>query len=121
MGSGPISMPTGNPGQQANALAKVREAIKMLEGALPNIPTGSEPYKAVLDAITKISKHVAPSAEVPGVQQTALRDLGQQAQQSAMMQSLMRSLSPTPAGGNAPGAAPPGAPSGGAAPGAAPM
>jgi hypothetical protein len=117
MGAGPIALPTGNPGQAANSLAKVREAVKILEAALPQLPTGSEPYKAVLDAITKISKHVAPSGEVPGVQATALRDLGQQAQKSAMLQSLMRSMGSSEAGGNAPAGSPPassGAPAGAA-------
>src|SRR5437899_3595465 len=114
MGASPMGPPTGNPGQQANALAQVREAIKILEKALPELSTGSEPYKAVLNAISSVSKHVSPSAEVPGVQQTALRDLGQSAQSSAMMQSLMRSLAG--AGQGAPGGQPPassGGPSGG--------
>ncbi len=104
MGASPLSPPTGNPGQQANALAQVREAVKILEKALPELATGSEPYKAVLNAISSVSKHVSPSNEVPGVQQTALRDLGQQAQSSGMMQSLMRSLAGAgqPSGGPQP-------------------
>jgi hypothetical protein len=101
MGASPMGPPTGNPGQQANALAQVREAVKILEKALPELATGSEPYKAVLNAISSVSKHVSPSGEVPGVQQTALRDLQQGAQSSGMMQSLMRSLAG--AGQGAPG------------------
>jgi len=105
MGASPMGPPTGNPGQQANALAQVREAVKILEKALPELATGSEPYKAVLNAISSVSKHVSPSGEVPGVQQTALRDLQQGAQSSGMMQSLMRSLAGAgqgPPGGSAP-------------------
>src|SRR5262245_5768196 len=108
MGGSPLSPPSGNPGQQANALAQVREAVKILEKALPELATGSEPYKAVLNAISSVSKHVGPSGEVPGVQQTALRDLQQSAQSSGMMQSLMRSLGA--------GAGSPASPSGGPSP-----
>jgi hypothetical protein len=74
----------------ANALAQVREALKILSKALPELQPGSEPYKGVYDAIGKINKVVPASDEVPGVQQTALRNLGQDAQKSSMMQALMR-------------------------------
>lgn len=114
MGGSPLSPPSGNPGQQAQALAQLREAVKIMEKLLPDLATGSEPYKAVINAISSISKHVGPSGEVPGVQQTALRDLQQSAQSSGMMQSLMRSLAG--AGQGSPGGPSPaslGGPSGG--------
>lgn len=111
MGASPVGVPSGAPGQSANALAKVREAIKILEAALPALPTGSDPYKSVLSAIQSISKHVSPSDEIPGVQQTALRDIGQQSSQNAMLQQLMRSMgSASPGGAPGGGASPPGAP-----------
>lgn len=117
MGSSPLSPPSGNPGQQAAALANVREAIKLLEKELPNLAAGSEPYKAVLGAIQGLSKHIAPSNEVPGVQKTALRDLQQSAQQSGMMQSLIRSLGASGAGAGSPAGGAPassgGSPAGG--------
>jgi len=103
MGASPLGVPTGSPGSNANALSQVREAIKILEKALPNLPTGSDPYKAVLSAIQSVSRHVTPSAEVPGVQQTTLRDMQQNAQQSGMLQSVMRSLGG--GGGGPPGPA----------------
>lgn len=112
MGSSPVSAPTGNPGKSAAALAKAREAVKLLEAALPDLPTGSDPYKAVLSSIQGISKHISPADEVPGVQQTALRDLQQSAGKGAMMQQLMRSMG---GGEGAPGAG------GGAAPGGMPQ
>jgi len=112
MGASPVGVPTGSPGTSANALAQVREALKLLTSVLPNLPPGSDPYKAVYDAIGKISKHVSPSDEVPGVQQTALRNLQRTAQQDSMMQSVMRSMggaggagaSPPPPAGGAPAA-----------------
>jgi len=108
MGAGPLSAPTGSPGQSANALSKVREAIKILIEALPELPMGSEPWKATNAAIQNLGKHVSPSDEVPGVQQTQLRGLQQSAGKDAALQSLMRSMGG--GGAAAPGAAPGGAP-----------
>ncbi len=70
----------------------MREAINILQGALPQLPIGSEPHKAVMSAIQGISKYIPPSAAVPGVQQTALRDLQQNAGKNAMLQQVMSSL-----------------------------
>jgi hypothetical protein len=106
MGASPVSVPTGSPGKSANALAQVREAIKILEKALPELPAGSAPYNDILASISKISKHVSPSDEIPGLQKTALRGLAQDAQKSAMMQSLMRSMGEGGAAPPSPGGAP---------------
>lgn len=82
-------------------MSKVREAINILQAALPDFPPGTDPHKAVLNAISSISKYVSPSAEVPGVQKTALTDLAQQAQKSAMLKQVMSSLGGANAGGGA--------------------
>lgn len=92
MGSSPMAVPTGSPGAQAGAMAKVREAINILQQVLPAIPLGTEPHKAIMSAIQGLTKYIPPTAEVPGVQQTALRDLQQSAGQNAMLQQVMRSL-----------------------------
>src|SRR5258708_23586570 len=92
MGASPVAAPSGNPGEAANAMSVVREAVKLLEQALPKLPTGSDPYKSVLSAIQSVSRHVTPAEESPGVQKTALSNLAADAQKSAPMQALMRSL-----------------------------
>lgn len=99
MGSSPISTPSGSPGSSAGAMSKVREAINILQGALPELGLGTDEHKAVLNAISSISKYVSPSAAVPGIQKTTLQGLGQQAQQSAMLKNLMGSLGGANAGG----------------------
>jgi len=71
------------------ALAKVREAVHLLELALPEIETGSDQHKAVVDAIQKLGKAVPASDEIPGVQQSALLGLQQRAQQTAALRQLM--------------------------------
>lgn len=68
----------------------------MLQAALPNLPVGSEPQKAVLDAVGKLSKQVPASAEIPGVQNTQLAGLQKQAQESAMLQELARAMGQGP-------------------------
>lgn len=100
MGSSPMGMKLGQPGNNAAAVAKLLQAVKIMEAALPELPTGTPIYKATLSAITSISKH-APEAEAqPGIQKTALRDLQQTQQQQAPMEALMRMMK----AGGAPGA-----------------
>lgn len=105
MGSSPISQPSGSPGSGAGAMSKVREAINILQGALPELSPGTDEHKAVLNAISSMSKYVGPSSGVPGIQKTTLQGLTQQAQQSSMLKNLMGSLGGAGAGGG--GAAPP--------------
>lgn len=88
----PSSMPTPDAGLAADSLSKVREAVHLLEMALPGLPLGTEPHKKVLSAIQSISTVVPPSSEVPGVQMTQLAGLAQRAQQSQMLQQLTQAM-----------------------------
>lgn len=92
-------------------MAKAREAISILEMCLPDLPTGSDTHKAVLESLTKLSKAFPATSAVPGVQKTALAGLAHRAQQDAMMQAVQRSMGPQggPPGGG-PGMAPPPSP-----------
>ena len=111
MGStGPASPPSGNPGAMADSLSKVREAINILELALPGLEVGSEPHAVVVKALPQLLKAVPASEAVAGVQNTQLLALQQRAQQSAAMQSVLRAMGAGgPAGpGGPPGAMPPG-------------
>lgn len=86
-------------------MSQVRQAIDILMKALPSLQVGSDPHKSVLSAINSISKVVPATSEIPGVQQSGLRDMQQQAQQSGMMQALMRAMGQSagsPAGGGLP-------------------
>jgi hypothetical protein len=107
MGSAPTAVPTGNAGQMAGALAKVREALRILEKTLPDLQHGSEPYNKVLQTIQSLSKVAPASAEIPGVQKSAAQGLMQDAQKTGMMDMLNRSMSPAGASAGA-GGAPPG-------------
>lgn len=118
MGSAPMGPPSGNPGQQADALSAVRTALDMLEQALPKLEVKSEPYEAVYRVIGQLNKVIPPTNAVPGVQQSQLRDLQQQQQKSAAMQAVMRSMGQGGGPGGQPGG---GSPGGAAAPQGAPV
>lgn len=92
VGHSPAMTPSGNPGLAANAMAQVREAVSLLQMALPNIPMGSELHSKVLKTITDLSKSAPASEASPGIQQTAIKDLAAQQQQMAPMVALMRSM-----------------------------
>lgn len=93
----PASAPTPDAGLQADALSKVREAVNLLQMALPALDVGSDPQKAVLDAVTKLSKVVPASNAVPGVQMTQLVGLQKQAGQDQILQQLAAAMGQGPA------------------------
>lgn len=100
---------TGSPGMAADAMTKVREAVHLLEMALPGLPVGSEPHKAVLKMIQDGSKIAPTGQENGGVQQATLAGLMDRAKQMQQLQALQGSMAP---GGQPPAGGPP---SGGAA------
>ena len=62
MGAQPNAVASGNPGQVASALAGVRTAIALLEKELPKIPLDNPLHKAILTAVSSISRHAPASA-----------------------------------------------------------
>ena len=114
MGASPAAMATPNLGMQADALTKINTAIGILTQAMGGLQPGTEIHKSVLNSIQSLSKVAPASDAVAGLQQTNLRDLGQQAEQDAMLQSIMRQSMAQGAPGGAPT---PGGMPAGAAPG----
>jgi len=108
--AGPAGPRTGNPGSSADAMTKVREAVHLLETALPNLPVGSEPHKMVLKMIQDGSKIAPASDQQQGVQQSTLLGLMERAKQMQQMQALGASMGAGGAGGAAPAGGAPGAP-----------
>lgn len=62
----------------------------MLEMAMPKLPTGGEAHKAVIDSIKALSKAYPATEEVPGIQNTQLLGLQEQAKKQAMLQAVIR-------------------------------
>ena len=90
----------------ADAMTQVREAVHMLQMALPRLEVGSEQQKTVLKMIQDGSKIAPADAEGQGVQQTTLIGLLEKAKQNQQLMGLQAQMQP-PGGAPAPGAAPP--------------
>ncbi len=108
-GSSPGSALSGTPGLAANAMSQVHEAIKLLQIALPNLPIGTHPPASGVKAVDTLAQAFPSAEQQPGIQQTQLRYLQQNAQQQAPLQALMRSMG---GGEGGPGGIPGGGPQG---------
>ena len=109
---GPASLPGPNAGLAMKAMSDVRNAIQMLESALPHIPMGTELHGEVLNSVKGLSKHLGQGSQNQGLDLMSLLQMARQTAQSQPMQTLMRAYP------NNPGA-PPALPPGGALPMAA--
>ena len=91
-------------GTQAGALQKVTMAIDLLQQALPALSPGSDHHRAVLKAVTDLSRHLGCQGGAPGAgaQQTAIQDMLRNTIRNAMLQRLMAQRG----GGGPPGMSP---------------
>lgn len=87
---GPATVPQGNPGHLAKAMTDVRNAVKMLETALPTIPMGSPFHEAVMKAAQGLLKHLTPGDGSSGLELQSLLQAAKQQAQGAPMAALMR-------------------------------
>lgn len=89
--AGAATVPQANQGNITAAITKVRNAMKMMEEALPLIPMGQELHSDILTALKNFSKHIKQDAN-PGMDQASLlQSLRQNAQgsnQDAMMKLM---------------------------------
>ena len=85
-------------GTQAGALQKVNMAVDLLQQALPALGTGSEHHRAVLKAVTDLSRHMAQGQPTAGTQQTALQDMQRANRRNAIMQRVMAQRGGMPGG-----------------------
>ncbi len=86
----PAAAATPNLGSNAAAAEKVKQALLILEGALPEIDLATPLHKAVRNSIDALAKHLPAGAQHQGLQTSAIRDLALRAKQQApMLQALM--------------------------------
>jgi len=105
MGSSPATGPTPNKGFEAAGLQRLGLVVKQLEQLVPMFGSGSEPGKAVLEALNKLAKHVPSGAVTPGAERT---NIDRMSMQNAQNNQAMQQMRKQQAGGGQ-GAAPPGA------------
>ena len=103
---GPVASPQPNMGNSVKAMSDVRNAVKMLESALPNIPIGSPLHGEILNSTKALLKHLQPGDGNSGLDLMSLLQMARGASQSQPMQALMKQA-PQP---NAPPAMAMGAP-----------
>lgn len=79
------------PGQgaQAAALQSVKMALDMLQAALPSLGTGSEVHRDVINAVSRLSRHMPQGIPTAGAQQGAVQDLLRNTVRNAMLQRVM--------------------------------
>lgn len=61
--SGPATMPQGNPGNAAAAMMQVKNAVEMLQKALPSIPMGTPLHEKVLKVTSELVKEMSESGQ----------------------------------------------------------
>lgn len=90
----------------------VREAVQLLQKALNAFPIGTDEHGEIMAMIQKGAKLVPPTAGIPGVQQTMLNNLQQQAGRDGMLNMLKQKMMAQGGGegGAPPGGAPPPSP-----------
>jgi len=108
MGAGPIGMPSANPGDEARAVAALRDVIEQLQKILPDVQIGGDLHSAVTQAIRSLSKYSTPAAADPNNQQVRLRQMMAAAGKDSLTQQVMRNLGAGAPGGGQPGANPAG-------------
>jgi hypothetical protein len=94
----------------AAALNDIRNAVRMLEKALPQIPMGTPVHTGVLKATTDLLKHLPSDEGNQGLELQSLLQMARHASQSAPLAALGRMGAPPggpPAMPAPSGAAPP--------------
>jgi len=77
------------PGNQADAMMKVKSGVDLITQALPSLGAGTPLYNAALKALRDLSKHLAQGGPTAGVQQTQLQDLLRGTIQRALFSKIM--------------------------------
>jgi len=79
---------TPGPGNQANSLMMLKNAIDLIQQSLGGLDAGTPPHRDALNALRQLSRHIAQGAPTAGVQQTQLGDLLRMIMRSALLQKL---------------------------------
>src|SRR5215475_3333427 len=76
------------PGNQANSLMLIKNALDMLQQALAGLDHTSPVYRDTLTSMQRITRHLSQGAPTAGVQQTQLGDILRMVARSALMGRL---------------------------------
>ena len=103
-------MTSGGPGQgnQVAGIAKVRQAIKLLETDLHDVGSASEIGQEILKAVRGLGAKAPQNQTTAGAESTALQSLAAKAKQMAPMLALARQQGGAGGPGMGGGGQPPG-------------
>jgi hypothetical protein len=77
------------PGDQAQSMQLLMQAVGLIQQALPGLPPGSPMHKDALNAAQRLSRHANQGAPTAGVQATQLQDLLRNVMRNALLQRIM--------------------------------
>ena len=93
-GVGPATAASGNQGNTAAAMLSVRNAVKMLEQALPLIPMGTPLHEKIHKVALDLSKELTQGEENPALQMQQLVQMLRMASQQQPMGALSKMAAP---------------------------
>jgi hypothetical protein len=88
--AGGATQPQGNQGNIAAAMVKVKNAIQLLQEALPLIPMGDELHTEILNSAKSLSKHLKKGDESPQLDIASLLNTIKQKAASAPQAAMAR-------------------------------
>ena len=77
------------PGDQAQSMTQIMDAIARLQAALHGLPPGSPMHRDVLQAVTRLSRHVSQGQPTAGIQATNAQDSIRNIMRNALLQRIM--------------------------------
>ena len=91
------------PGDQANSMTLIMNAISMLQQAMGGLGPGSPQHRDVVRAVSTLSRHVAQGQPAAGVQRTQLVDMLRNLGRNALMAKIMQQQGGQQGGQGGPG------------------
>lgn len=88
--AGSATQMQGNHGNIASAMVKVKNALQMLQEALPLIPMGDELHTEILNSVKGLSKHLKKGEESPQLDIASLLNSIKQKTQMAPQAAMAR-------------------------------
>lgn len=80
------------PGDQANSIVMLMQAVGMIQQALPGLQPGTPMHRDALQAASRLSRHANQGQPTAGVQQTHLQDLLRNVMRNGLLQRIMQQM-----------------------------
>ena len=80
-GASPVTQPVPNQGHQAAGMAKLAMIVRLMEQTIPMLGAGSEAGRDLLQATSRLAKHVSSGSVSQGAENSAVQNLVSQQRQ----------------------------------------